>query len=70
MTENNLGFEESLASLEKIVEQLESGKCTLEESISLFEAGMKNITDCRNALKTAEKKILTLSELEGEHRDN
>lgn len=66
MAENKLNFEESLSALENVVEKLESGECTLEESIALFEKGMKNITECRDALKTAEKKIITLSQLEGE----
>lgn len=66
MAENKVDFEEALASLENIVSKLESGECTLEESITLFEQGMKNITDCRIALKTAEKKIISLNELEGE----
>lgn len=66
MSDKKLSFEEALNSLEDIVAKLEKGECTLEESIELFEKGMKNITDCRNALKTAEKKIISLSELEGE----
>lgn len=66
MAENKVSFEEALASLEAIVSKLESGETTLEESIKLFEAGMKNINDCRTALKNAEKKIISLNELEGE----
>ncbi len=70
MAENKISFEEALQSLEKTVAKLESGECTLEESIALFEAGMKNITDCRDALALAEKKITLLSDFEGENSDN
>jgi len=66
MSENKVCFETALKDLEDIVAKLESGECTLDESITLFEQGMKNINDCRTALKAAEKKIVTLSELEGE----
>lgn len=66
MAENKLDFEKSLNSLEKIIEKLESGECTLEESIDLFEQGMKHTNECRTALETAQKKIITLTELEKE----
>lgn len=70
MADNKKSFEEALQSLEKTVAKLESGECTLEESIALFEAGMKDITECREALKAAEKKIILLSDFEGENVDN
>ena len=57
MAENKVNFEEALSSLEDIVSKLEGGECTLDESIELFEKGMKNIKECRKALNTAEKKI-------------
>ena len=70
MAENKKSFEEALQSLENIVAKLESGECTLEESITLFEAGMKDIAECRDALKSAEKKIIDLSDFEGESIDD
>ena len=57
-------FEESLNELEKIVAKLESGECSLDESIKLFEEGVKFAGDCRTALKEAQSKILTLTEAE------
>lgn len=59
-------FEEALASLEKTVSKLESGECSLEESIKLFEDGMNDIKICRTALDNAQKKIITLTEIEEE----
>lgn len=59
-------FEESLNSLEKIISKLENGECSLDDSIRLFEEGMKHIKDCRNALNTAEMKINSLTEIDEE----
>ena len=66
MAENAKSFEEALASLEKTVICLESGDCTLDEAIALFEKGMKCINECRSALKKAKCKIVSLTKLEEE----
>ena len=70
MAEKTLNFEESLFELEKIINRLESGECSLEESISLFENGVKYTNDCRNALEKAEKKIISLTSAEQEAYEN
>lgn len=69
MAENKIDFEKSLKELEKIVANLESGECSLDESIKLFEKGVKCASDCRTALKDAKTKILSLSEIEEESDD-
>ena len=53
-------FEQAMARLEQIVATLESGKCTLDESMTLFEEGAKLTAFCRKALDTAEQKIRRL----------
>jgi exodeoxyribonuclease VII small subunit len=53
-------FESSLAALEKIVAQLESGDLPLEESLKLFEAGVKLSRECRERLTDAERRIEVL----------
>lgn len=63
---NNTDFEASLLELEKIVEKLEGGETSLEESIKLFEKGMELSNDCRKTLNTAKQKIITLTEAEKE----
>ncbi len=54
-------FEKAMARLEQIVAALESGKCTLDESLKLFEEGTKLTGYCSKALKTAEQKIVKLT---------
>ena len=53
-------FEASLAELEKIVEQLENGDIPLEESLKLFEIGVKLTRECRERLTEAERRIEVL----------
>ena len=53
-------FETQLKALEKIVERLENGELTLEESVQLFEEGLKLSTACKKELETAEGKIQVL----------
>lgn len=54
-------FEKAMTRLEYIVSQLESGRCTLDESLKLFEEGTKLTAYCSKALKTAEQKIIRLT---------
>jgi len=53
-------FEASLAELEKIVDQLENGDLPLEESLKLFETGVKLSRECRERLGDAERRIEVL----------
>ncbi len=54
---DQMSFEESLQELEKIVQNLESGKAPLEESISAYERGVALKTQCEKKLKEAQEKI-------------
>ena len=53
-------FEESLKQLETIVAQLEGGDLPLEESIKIFEQGMRLSAQCKQELDTAESKVQIL----------
>ncbi len=59
-------FEASIEELEKIVSDLESGNMTLDESMKMFESGMKLARDCGEILEKAEKKITMVLEKNGE----
>ena len=54
-------FEESLGHLEKIVESMEQGELTLEETLKYYEEGMKLAKFCSEKLGEAEKRIQVLS---------
>ena len=58
-------FEESLARLESLVEKMESGDLSLEDSLKTFEEGIKLTRECQQALKTAEQKVNLLIEQNG-----
>jgi exodeoxyribonuclease VII small subunit len=62
-------FEESLKQLEKIVDQLERGDLPLEESIRLFEDGVRLSTACKQELDAAEGKVqILMKERDGSMR--
>jgi exodeoxyribonuclease VII small subunit len=56
----NLSFEESLGELETIVQKLEQGELSLEDSMTLFERGLNLSQGSQEKLKTAEQKIQIL----------
>jgi exodeoxyribonuclease VII small subunit len=53
-------FEESLKRLETVVDQLEKGELTLEESLKLFEEGVNLTVSCKQELDAAEGKVQML----------
>ncbi|TXR54288.1 exodeoxyribonuclease VII small subunit [Reinekea thalattae] len=53
-------FEENLASLEAIVNQLESGELSLDESLKQFEQGIALTRSCQESLAKAEQKVQIL----------
>lgn len=61
----NFPFEESLAQLEELVEKMERGDLSLEESLQAFERGIKLTRDCQAALKEAEQTVKLLLQKRG-----
>ena len=59
-------FEQSLADLQILVERLENGEQSLEDSLSAFEQGIGLTRDCQAALSQAEQKVQILLERNGE----
>jgi exodeoxyribonuclease VII small subunit len=57
MAQKNPTFESSLGDLEKIVRKLEDGELSLEESLKLFEDGVKLSRECQERLSQAERRI-------------
>lgn len=58
----NTDFEAALAELEALVERMEAGDMTLEESLGAFERGVKLTRHCQSALQNAELKVKILTE--------
>ena len=50
-------LEKSLADLEELVEELESGDLPLEKAMKKFEEGIKLTRGCQTALKEAEQRV-------------
>ncbi len=59
--EKKLTFEAALNRLEEIARLLESGEAPLEESLALYEEGMKLIEFCNTKLNEAAKKVQKLT---------
>lgn len=62
----SLDFEKQLESLESLVEVLETGNLSLEDSLKSFEQGIKVARECQEALKQAEQKVELLTRQGGE----
>ncbi len=60
-----LNFEEAIQGLEKIVDDLESGELSLEDSIKAFEKGIELSRLCRKKLEKAEDRVKKLLEKSG-----
>jgi exodeoxyribonuclease VII small subunit len=50
-------FEKSLAELEQIVDRMEQGELSLDESLKQFERGVALTRSCQTALQQAEQKV-------------
>jgi len=61
----NLSFEESLSELDTIVQSLEQGELSLEESMSLFERGLNLSQISQVKLQAAEQKVQILLDKNG-----
>jgi exodeoxyribonuclease VII small subunit len=62
-------LEKSLAELEKIVERLETGELSLDESLKQFERGVVLTRQCQTALRIAEQKVEILLRKSGTSAD-
>ena len=65
-----LDLEKAMGELEQIVEQLESGELTLDNSLQQFEKGVKLSRECQSALTEAEQKVQILIDSELKDMDS
>ncbi|HON34687.1 MAG TPA: exodeoxyribonuclease VII small subunit [Methanothrix sp.] len=61
MKEEEVGLEGALEELERIVEELEEGKLSLERSLELYERGMGLVRLCNLRLDSAQRRIECLT---------
>lgn len=57
---DKIDFEAALVALEKIVQTMEAGTLSLEDSLQQFEKGVKLIRQCQTVLKESEQKVQIL----------
>ena len=62
----NMTYEKAIKRLEEIVEQLDSGKLSLDESLKLFEESTKLTAFCNSSLENAKLKLTELSKKDDE----
>lgn len=58
-------FEQNLQALESLVDTLESGELSLEDSLTQFEKGIKMTRECQLALTSAEQRVKVVLEKNG-----
>ena len=58
---NNLSFEDSLNKAKEVVRKLETGDCSLDEMLHLYEDGIKSVKYCSKKLTEFEDKIKIIS---------
>ncbi len=63
---NATQFEDAMSELEQLVEQMEKGDISLEESLQAFERGIKLTRTCQKSLNDAEQKVQILMEKNGQ----
>ncbi|MHB1317536.1 MAG: exodeoxyribonuclease VII small subunit [Anaerolineae bacterium] len=56
----SMSFEDGYDRLEELIEQLETGKLTLEESVAIYEEGVELARHCGHKLDDAELRVITL----------
>lgn len=56
-----MSFTDDMDKLQEIVNRLDSGEMSIEESLSLFEKGVALVTSCQAFLKSAKQRISLIS---------
>jgi len=63
--QGDFNFEKALQELEELVEKMETGNLSLEESLKYFERGVALTRNCQQALAEAEQKVQILLKQNG-----
>ena len=68
--EESLSFEQSLADLEKIVQELEDGELSMDDALASYEVGIGRLKRCYQLLDAAEKKVEQLISVDDDGNAN
>lgn len=60
MAARKMTLEQSFEGIDNIINELQSGELTLEESFKKYEEGMKLIKNCNDAIDKVEKKLIVI----------
>lgn len=60
-SKKDVNIEESFKSLDKIIDQMDDEKCTIEKSLELYEKGIKLIGDISNKIEKIDKELKVLN---------
>lgn len=66
----NKTFEEKLAHSKELLEKLMNPEITLEESVKLYEEGLKNIKEAQTLIEEAKTKISVIEQANQNNGDN
>ncbi|HEC73340.1 MAG TPA: exodeoxyribonuclease VII small subunit [Methylophaga aminisulfidivorans] len=64
--QKKLDYEAAVKELESVVEKLEDGDISLEQSLKLYERGVLLTRDCQESLQAAEQKVKMLMQQSGQ----
>ena len=70
MDEKEMNFEELMKKLEEITNKLEKESLSLDDSVELFEQGMKISKECNSKLENKKKRITILLDTENLEEEN
>ena len=62
MDEKEMTIEDALEALDQIMEQLEEGEASLEDTFNLYQKGMKLLKECSKKIDKVEKQLQILNE--------
>lgn len=68
MISKDFNFEQALKELEAIANKLENENTTIDESVELFQRGIKLSKDCSAYLENIKQKITLLTDAEGDEK--
>lgn len=62
MEKREMNIEEAFDALENLVEKMESGEASLEETFLMYQKGMELLKECSSKIDMVEKKMMLLNE--------